>query len=197
LRRHYFEIIIDHSQTLMLHFNELRRHVDDVVRTFVRRVLNDWRVRYNEFDDRFVNQLCFDKARVSRENDETRKYQRLNNHFFWMFLTCVFHFSLISICIFKTRIWFNDCFTTSQMRTIVCISIFLEFFVKWMSSYLIDAKTISWRRVYVSQWACIFSRTRQLFVMLTSYVNILMLFIKSIATIERNNCFKSFKKSTL
>ncbi len=41
LRRHYFEIIIDHSQTLMLHFNELRRHVDDVVRTFVRRVLND------------------------------------------------------------------------------------------------------------------------------------------------------------
>jgi hypothetical protein len=55
LRRHCFEVVTDYSQTLMLHFNELRYCVNDAVRTFVRRMLNDRRIHYNEFDNRFIN----------------------------------------------------------------------------------------------------------------------------------------------
>jgi hypothetical protein len=55
LRRHCFEVVTDHLQTLMLHRDKLRRRVDDAVWTFVRRVSNDRRIRYNEFDDRFVD----------------------------------------------------------------------------------------------------------------------------------------------
>ncbi len=35
LRRHCFKIVINYSQTLMLHFDELRRHVHDVVQKFI------------------------------------------------------------------------------------------------------------------------------------------------------------------
>jgi hypothetical protein len=41
LRRHCFKIVVNHSQTLILHFNNFRRRVYDVVQTFLRRVLND------------------------------------------------------------------------------------------------------------------------------------------------------------
>jgi hypothetical protein len=41
LREHYFKVIVDHSQTLFLHFDKLRHRVDDAVRTFVRHISND------------------------------------------------------------------------------------------------------------------------------------------------------------
>jgi hypothetical protein len=197
LRRHRFEVIIDHFQTLLLHLDKLRRCINDVIWSIMRRMLDDRCVNNNRFDYRFVNQLCFDKTRSSSEDDETRQRQRLNDHFFWMLLTWILHLSLMSICIFRTRIWLKDCFTTSHIRTIVCMSNFFEFLVKWMSSYVINAKTISWRRVHVSQWACISFKMRQLLVMLNSYVNMLISFTKFNAAIRRKNRFNNFKKSTL
>jgi hypothetical protein len=41
LRRHRFEAITDHSQTLLLHLDKFRRRVDDAVRTIMRRVSQD------------------------------------------------------------------------------------------------------------------------------------------------------------
>ncbi len=43
---------------------------------------NDRCVNNNKFDYRFVNQSCFDKTRLSDEDDETRQRQRLNDHLF-------------------------------------------------------------------------------------------------------------------
>jgi hypothetical protein len=163
----------------------------------MRRMSDDRCLNNNKFDYRFVNQSCFDKTRLSDEDDETRQRQRLNDHFFWMLLTWVLHLSLMSICILRTRIWLKDCFTTSHIRTIICMSNFLEFFVKWINSYLIDTKTISWRRVHVSQWSCIFFRVRQLLVMLNSYVNMLISFTKFKYMIRRKNRFNNFNKSAL
>ncbi len=117
--------------------------------------------------------------------------------FFRIFLTWILHLSLMSFCIFKMRIWLKDRYTTSHIWMMICISNFFEFFVKRMNSYLINAKTISWRRVHVSKWACISFRMRQLLVMLNSYVKILISFTKFNVATWRNKRFNNFKKSTL
>jgi hypothetical protein len=41
LRRHDFEVIIDHFRTLLLHLDKLRRRVDDAIRAIMRRMLKD------------------------------------------------------------------------------------------------------------------------------------------------------------
>jgi hypothetical protein len=43
---------------------------------------NDRCVDNNKSDYRLVNQSCFDKTRLSNEDDETRQRQRLNDHLF-------------------------------------------------------------------------------------------------------------------
>ncbi len=52
------------------------------------------RVRYDEFDDRFINKSCFNKTRISRENDETKKCQRLNDYLFLNVFDVCFSFQL-------------------------------------------------------------------------------------------------------
>ena len=71
LRQHDFEVIIDNFQTLLLHFDQIRRRIVDVVRALMRRVSSVWFIRDSESNDDFVNQSCFDKTRISNENDET------------------------------------------------------------------------------------------------------------------------------
>jgi predicted transcriptional regulator len=94
LRRHRFEVIADHFQTLLLHLDKLRRRVDDVIRTIMRRMSENRCVNNSKFDNRFVYQSCFDKTRLSDEDDETRQRQRLNDHLFLNVLDVNFSFEL-------------------------------------------------------------------------------------------------------
>jgi hypothetical protein len=57
-------------------------------------MLNDRCVHNNKSDYHFVNQSCFDKTRLSNEDDETRQRQRLNDYLFWNVLDVSFSFEL-------------------------------------------------------------------------------------------------------
>ncbi len=76
--------------------------------------------------------------------------------FFCTLRRCASYFSLLSICTLKTRTWQEDCFTTSQILIDVCMSNFAMFLVRCISSYLVDAKTTSWRRLHSKQCSLIF-----------------------------------------
>jgi hypothetical protein len=94
LRRHRFEVITVHFQTLLLHFDKLRRCIDDVIWAIMQRISNDRCVNDNKSDYRFVNQSCSNKTRFSNEDDETRQRQRLSDHFFLNVLDVSFSFEL-------------------------------------------------------------------------------------------------------
>jgi hypothetical protein len=70
---------------------------------------------------------------------------------FWIFLMCEFHFNLISSCTLNTRTIFVDFRMTFFTLTVIVMSNRLWFFVRCSSSYLIDAKRTSCRRVHSSQ----------------------------------------------
>jgi hypothetical protein len=48
----------------------------------MRRMSEDRCVNNNKFDNDLVNQACFNKTRLSSEDDETRQRQRLNDYLF-------------------------------------------------------------------------------------------------------------------
>ncbi len=48
----------------------------------MRRMSRNRCVNNNKSDNRLVNQTCFDKTRLSNEDDETRQRQRLSDHLF-------------------------------------------------------------------------------------------------------------------
>ncbi len=116
--------------------------------------------RVNQFDSR---KTSFYVNAINREKIKVRAII-----FFYMFRRYTSHFNLLLICIFKTRTWLKNCFTTSQIFIDVCISNFAMFFVKCINSYLINAKTISWRRFYNKQCSCIFFNNRQWLIVLMS-----------------------------
>jgi hypothetical protein len=60
----------------------------------MRRMSDDRCVNNNRFDYRLVNQSCFDKTRLSNEDDETRQRQRLSDHLFLNVLDVSFSLEL-------------------------------------------------------------------------------------------------------
>jgi hypothetical protein len=135
---------------------------------FMRRMSNNKIVNDNRSNNRRVNQSDSRKTSFLRERDQSWKNQNLNNHFFCTFLKCAFHFSLLSICIFKTFTWLKNYFTTSQIFIDVCMSNFAMFFIKCINFYLIDAKTTSWWRFHSKQCLCIFFSSQKLLIVLMS-----------------------------
>ncbi len=160
-------------------------------------MLNNWIVNDNWLNDHRVNQFNSRKANFSRERDQLWKNQDLYDYFFWTLRKCAFYFSLLSICILKTRTWLKDYFTTSQIFIDVCMSNLTMSFAKCINSYLIDAKTISWRRFYNRQYSCIFFHSRQLSIVLMSWIKMLLSFTKSITIILREDCLKFFRRFAL
>jgi hypothetical protein len=70
--------------------------------------------------------------------------------FSWIFLTCEFHLSLMSSCIFNIFIEMNDFLMISLMLIIVVMLKRWWFFVKCINSYLIDAKRVSCHLIHNS-----------------------------------------------
>jgi hypothetical protein len=70
--------------------------------------------------------------------------------FSWIFLTCEYHLSLMSSCIFNIFIEINDFLMTSLMLIIIVMLKRRWFLVKCINSYLIDAKRISCRLAHNS-----------------------------------------------
>jgi hypothetical protein len=88
--------------------------------------------------------------------------------FSWIFLTCESHLSLMSSCIFNILIEMNDFLMTSLMLIIVVMLKRRWFFVKYINSYLIDAKRASCRFVHNSHSTWIFFNVLQLLFVLVS-----------------------------
>jgi hypothetical protein len=116
---------------------------------------------------------------------------------FWIFLMCEFHFSLISNCTLNTRTIIVDFRMTFFTLIVIVMSNRLWFLVKCSSSYLIDAKRTSCRRVHNSQMTWVFFSVLQLLVMFVSYVKILISFTKFMIMILCLNRSKIFKMSAL
>jgi hypothetical protein len=117
---------------------------------------------------------------------------------FWIFLTCEFHFSLISNCTFNTRTIVVDFLMTFFILIVIVMSNRLWFRVKCNNSYLSDAKRASCRRVHNSQITCVFFSALQLFVFLMSYVKMLISFTMfMIVILYLNRRSKVFKMSAL
>ncbi len=116
---------------------------------------------------------------------------------FWIFLMCESHFSLISSCTLNTRTIIVDFRMTFSTLIVIVMSNRLWFFAKCSSSYLIDAKRASCRRVHSSQMTWIFFNALQLLVMLVSYVRMLISFTKFMIVILYLNRSKIFKMSAL
>jgi hypothetical protein len=116
---------------------------------------------------------------------------------FWIFLTCEFHFNLISSCTFNTRTIVIDSLMTFFILIVIVMSNRLWFRVKCNNSYLIDAKRVSCQRVYNSQMTCVFFSVLQLFMMFMSYVKMLISFTKFMIVILYLNRSKIFKMFAL
>ncbi len=116
---------------------------------------------------------------------------------FWIFWMCESHFNLILNCTFNTRMIIVDSWMMFFTLIVIVMLNRLWFFVKCNNWYLIDAKRTSCRRVYNSQMTWIFFSVLQLFVMLVSYVRMLISFTKFMIVILYLNRSKTFKMFAL
>jgi hypothetical protein len=96
-------------------------------------------------------------------------------NFFWIFLTCESHFSLVSICSSRTQMFvFNLMMLLIMLRITIMLN-FFEFLMKWINSYLIDANINSCWAAHFSQRRCTLFSVLQFFFVLLSYVSMLTL----------------------
>ncbi len=98
-----------------------------------------------------VQHLSFVKNRFSNEDRQFRENHDLFLHFFfWIFRTCEFYFSRVSICTSKIRMSIFDWIVFESILIVIVTSNFFKFLMKWINSYLIKTNTNSCRIVRCS-----------------------------------------------
>jgi hypothetical protein len=117
--------------------------------------------------------------------------------FSWIFCTCESHFNRVSICMSRTRISIFDWIVFESILIVIVMSNFVEFWIKWISSYLIKTNTNSCQITHRSQSLCIFSKFWQFSSMFFSLIKMLTLSTYSRNFVFISNLLHIFNKSTL